>query len=101
MKNTDPEIDPKTGRLILRGHISYDGPECCQIAVYCPYCGCNHFHGWPTRRTDTEYLEHRIAHCFDTPDRLARNSPFNRGGYLIGIGQSTDANTNQQKDKAA
>ncbi|SEA16621.1 hypothetical protein SAMN05660420_01448 [Desulfuromusa kysingii] len=79
------EIDPKTGLHILRGHISNDSPNCCQIAVYCPYCGEDHIHGWPSRITNTKYLEHRSAHCFDTPTQRRTESPFYVQGYLIGI----------------
>jgi len=85
MKQLTSEIDPKTGLHILRGYISNDGPDCCQIAVYCPYCGENHIHGWPSRATNSKYLEHRSAHCSDASTRRRTESPFYVKGYLIGI----------------
>lgn len=70
---------------ILLGHISYNGPDCCQIAVFCPYCHRNHHHGWPSRSAEPGRLEHRVCHCFDTPRRRAKDSPYWGKGYLIGI----------------
>ena len=85
MQQFSSEIDPKTGLHILRGHISNDNPNCCQIAVYCPYCGENHIHGWPSRTTNSKHLELRSAHCFDTSTRRRTESPFYVKGYLVGI----------------
>ena len=84
------QIDPETGLHILRGRISYNGPECCQITVPCPYCRCNHYHGWPNRTTGPEHLEHRVYHCHDTPRRSRTESPFHNLGYLIGIAPNTN-----------
>lgn len=85
MKNTLLKIDPETGLHILLGRISYNGIEGCQIAIYCPFCRCNHFHGWPDRTTDPAHLEHRICHCHDKPNRRHTESPFYGRGYMIGI----------------
>jgi len=85
MKNNHTLIDPKTGLNILRGHITYAGQDCWQIAVYCPYCRCDHYHGWPIREEDFNHMEHRVCHCHDTPHRLKKDSPYSDPGYLIGI----------------
>jgi hypothetical protein len=92
MRYPTPEIDPESGLPVLRGRISYSGPDCCQIAVPCPHCRCNHYHGWPDRTTDPGHLEHRICHCFDTPRRSRKKSPFHERGYLI-------AHSHSRKDK--
>jgi len=70
---------------ILRGYISYNRHDCCQIAIYCPYCRCNHYHGWPSRSLDPDRLEHCFSHCHGTRRRLAKDSPYKEKGYLIGI----------------
>lgn len=63
----------------LRGQISYSGPDCCQIEVFCPYCNRYHLHGWPDRTLDPDHLEHRAYHC------SSMASPYRKHGYLIGI----------------
>ncbi|MBN2427885.1 MAG: hypothetical protein JXK94_06095 [Deltaproteobacteria bacterium] len=65
-----PKVKPLLiGRLYADGH---------GISVWCPYCKDTHEHGWnPKERSDE--VEHRHAHCTD------RKSPFNDGGYWIGI----------------
>lgn len=72
---------------ILRGKISKTGR---QLAVYCPYCRTNHFHGWPESITNPGHLEHRICHCCDTLRRRAKDSPYREHGYLIGIAQDRE-----------
>jgi len=85
MSKTTPMTDPETGLAILRGRISCNDSECCQITIPCPFCRCNHIHGWLNRTTDPNHLEHRVCHCFDTARRGRTESPFHERGYLIGI----------------
>lgn len=85
MKNHHIEIDAETQIPVLRGRISCNEIEVCQIAIYCPYCKKEHFHGWPDRTTDSEHLEHRLCHCVNMPDHPRTESPFMRRGYMIGI----------------
>lgn len=85
MKISPLEIDPESGIHVLLGRIYYNGPECCQIAIYCPFCRRNHFHGWPSRSIDPNLLEHRLCHCHDKPNRCRTESPFYGRGYLIGV----------------
>ena len=62
------------GRLILT--ITPRRPLVLTLAVWCPWCKREHFHGWPdAARLDG--VTHRVAHCAD--------SPLRADGYFIGL----------------
>ncbi len=81
-ETTTPTTDPKTGLYILRGTIASDGS---QIKIFCSHCNQHHYHGWPSGSVDPGHLEHRQAHCIDTLNNKATDSPFWDHGYMIGI----------------
>ena len=66
---------------VLRGIVTDNGSV---LNVWCPYCDAMHMHGWQPDHP-AGHLEHRMAHCEDSPDPEGRRgSPFKAGGYFIG-----------------
>ena len=69
----------------LVGLLSISGK---QVAVWCPHCNRNHFHGWPEGE-EFGVATHRVAHCTKS------NSPFEKGGYFITVEGRKDAAATQ------
>jgi hypothetical protein len=59
---------------VLRGFVDRDSRT---ISVHCPWCDCQHVHGWPPDAPHWT-ISHRVAHC------RRSDSPFDRFGYFIG-----------------
>lgn len=91
-KKRDPKVVtrvwavPKT-MAVLVGYLEYapgrgvNRGDVMHISVYCPFCKCEHNHGWGFdgvyKRVD--HAEHRGAHCH------TQESPLKEPGYYIAL----------------